>query len=225
MGTVTSIDCKHKRDGSDLLINCKFTTGTVAGSVGYFSIPSGLSIKSGTPRFASAAIVAHDSALAGARLAYVDIANVNNSSVVFGYHTSGGFAQSTFNGGYSSSTNTSVLIRLPIEGWNTPNQVIATVKDVLTTPNFPNGKPRFYSAFISSTGVVSREKGDFINGNCTNSSPMICTLNSGFTDLNCVGSPWNSTVAGRITSYGNTVIDIQYSGNPQLDTTIFCHGY
>ena len=57
------------------------------------------------------------------------------------------------------------------------NQINAILKDVVMSPNSSNGKPVIYSARISASGVVSNEVlGDFIDGNCTNTNPMVCTF-------------------------------------------------
>lgn len=48
-GTVTytnAMDCRHKRQGSDLLFECKFTAGTVAASEARITLPNGLTVDS-----------------------------------------------------------------------------------------------------------------------------------------------------------------------------------
>lgn len=47
-GTTTSNECFHARDGEDMLINCKFTTGTVTASEARLTLPGGLTSKSST---------------------------------------------------------------------------------------------------------------------------------------------------------------------------------
>lgn len=50
--------------------------------------------------------------------------------------------------------------------------------DLLATSGSPLTDDVF-SFQVSSSGVVSGESADFINGNCTNANPSVCTFNSG----------------------------------------------
>lgn len=78
-----------------------------------------------------------------------------------------------------------------------------------------------YSAQVSSTGVVSGENTDFINGNCTNANPFVCTFVVGrFTATpncnvtfaqNVLGSTYPSV---QITAQSATSISIGTSENP-----------
>ena len=62
--------------------------------------------------------------------------------------------------------------------------IIAPLASYNSTPGITS--PKLFSAKISSGGVVSDEVGDFINGNCSTTSPYTCTWNSGlFTRVNC----------------------------------------
>ena len=97
--------------------------------------------------------------------------------------------------------------------------------------------PVFYSALIATTGTVSSEKGDFINGNCTNAAPQVCTFNSSIFTVapNCfIG---NSTNAGAAfyacfldTEASTSSVSVRCSNSAQADVTtsrdkkIFCHG-
>lgn len=91
-----------------------------------------------------------------------------------------------------------------------------------------------YSATISTAGVVSREFGDFISGNCTNADPSVCTLNSNVfsTDsYNCtvtngnVANAFCNTTATTASSISLRCFDhangIQ-TGNSEK--RIICHG-
>lgn len=66
--------------------------------------------------------------------------------------------------------------------------------DYVKTPDSTNGRPVTYSAEISGSGVVSKEQGDFINGNCTNASPIVCSFNQDTfaSDPSCVVGQTNS---------------------------------
>jgi len=90
------------------------------------------------------------------------------------------------------------------------------------------------SADIATTGTVSNESGDWISGNCTNASPMVCTLNSGiysatphcWTSVNdtgssstCQTSPSSSTsVSLRCTN------DAGSATTTSINKQLFCMG-
>jgi hypothetical protein len=70
-----------------------------------------------------------------------------------------------------------------------------------------------FSARISDTGVVSNENVNFISGNCTNASTMVCTLNTGLFSVtpNCTVSV-DDTTFGReahVNSQSNTSFSIR----------------
>lgn len=83
-----------------------------------------------------------------------------------------------------------------------------------------------FSAQISSTGTISGESKDFINGNCTNANPTVCTFNSGIFTVapNCTISPVGSTSNARGTSaYSTSSVSASFwmwatqNGSPILD--------
>lgn len=92
--------------------------------------------------------------------------------------------------------------------------------------------PKLVSASVSATGTVSNDKGDFINGNCTNANPRVCTFNSIFSSApNCVTS---SIDGGNYSAYHNgslTSSSISVTTNnttsgalSSVAFTLICHG-
>jgi hypothetical protein len=87
-----------------------------------------------------------------------------------------------------------------------------------------------YSAKISNLGVVDRENTDFINGNCTNANPRVCTFTSGrFTVApNCVVTAvgGNGFIASFSAEASTTQVEIQTSldngAATQYTTYLFC---
>ena len=101
----------------------------------------------------------------------------------------------------------------------------------LRTPGVTNSV--VYSSAISSNGTVSNEIGDFINGNCTNADPMVCTLNSVIsgTRYNCTASaPSLANGWCNVTSYGSSSFNIRcfdHANTIQTTSTtktVLCHG-
>jgi hypothetical protein len=73
---------------------------------------------------------------------------------------------------------------------------------------------KVYSAKISTNGVVSDEiGGDFINGNCTDASPSVCTFNGSIATsaINCLASPvTTSSFFGTVdTNSGTSTVSVR----------------
>lgn len=96
-------------------------------------------------------------------------------------------------------------------------------------------EPKLFSAKVSSGAVVSGEIGDFINGNCTNTSPNVCTFNSVFNStVNCTVSESGassgfkcefdqepSPTDVRIKCFDSSGVDVTTS----VQKNLICHGY
>jgi hypothetical protein len=89
-----------------------------------------------------------------------------------------------------------------------------------------------YSAYITSTGSISNEYGDFINGTCTVSGNVkTCPLNGFTSSPICTVNPIEgntNSVMSKITALSQTSVSfaaIGLSGNAvALDMTLMCHG-
>lgn len=86
-----------------------------------------------------------------------------------------------------------------------------------------------FSAKVTSTGTVSDENLDFINGNCTNANPRVCTFNTSFfaATPNCVVAPVdaNSNNNIQITAQSASSISVSTAGAAvlsQRDFNIYC---
>lgn len=232
-GSVTNIDCKHKRNGSDLLIDCRFTTGTPTATEARVSLPSGLTSSSSLPTLSIAGSMIDD--LASADVRFV-LKEPSVTYVTFGYQNgaSGALTKRNGNTAWGTAYNESFIARVPIQGWNTPNQVIATVKDNVQM-SVPNGKPKECAWRQGSTGTVTDDWSDCISGNCTKNSTgnYTCTFTSGYFSVApiCVLQPrtgGNGNRSDGITETATTVtwqniegtataVDSTYSGS--------CKGY
>lgn len=164
-GTLTGTECYHKRQGSDLLVNCKFTTGTVAASEARISLPTGLTS-------ASSAIIPSvrihgywlyttgAAAVAGSVLIEPSV-----SYFTFGYQTSstGGGTKQNANG-FGSGTGLSFHARIPIQGWNNNNVIVGTFAGVNSTPGIST--PEIFSfnfGTTNSTTVCSASPCSYLN--------------------------------------------------------------
>jgi len=136
---------------------------------------------------------------------------------------------------WASTDEINYKIKVPIVGFDS-NALFLTglPSGLVRTIGTATGEPFLYSALVSATGVVSSEVGNWINGNCTNASPIVCTLESdAFSSvMNC----WaNALGSGSIECHINTVtgtstMDVVCTRNNDDDETntiskmVFCHG-
>jgi hypothetical protein len=89
------------------------------------------------------------------------------------------------------------------------------------------GGVRIVSALVSDTGVVSLESGDWLNGNCTNASPAVCTFNSGIfssTPVCVFSNAQSSTSEGGNIVVTATTASIQFSSNVKRNFQLICTG-
>jgi hypothetical protein len=234
-GSLAATECFHKRNGSDLLVNCKFTTGTVAASEARISLPTGLTSASSSiiPSIRLNGYWVYTSGAASLSGAILIEPAVNYFT--FGYQTSstGGGTKQNANG-FGSGISLSFFARIPIQGWNNNNVIVGTFAGVNSTPSIAN--PKIFSAKVSSTGTVTDDLGDFINGNCTNASPSVCTFNSVFSITpNCMINAFgavggaNSARVENITAQSSSSISLYFVNDGgaafQSAFNIICHGY
>lgn len=82
-----------------------------------------------------------------------------------------------------------------------------------------------FSAEVSSTGVVSNENVDWINGNCTNASPAVCTYNTSIFTVapNCTMTPNSNTVdMGSFNAFSSTGFSVQFNLNNKYVFRVVC---
>lgn len=123
LGTVTissANDCKHKRDGEDLLIDCKFTTGTHTATEARMSLPGSLT-SAAFPSIKSAGgqVVARSETTAASVLPLIE---PSVTYLTFGSLSGSTASLTKVNGNtLASSITYSLFARVPISGW-TENQ-------------------------------------------------------------------------------------------------------
>ena len=95
--------------------------------------------------------------------------------------------------------------------------------------------PRYYSAKVSSSGTVSGEIGTFINGNCTNAAPSVCTLEAAVFDSTNYNCNAEADTSSQVTCTAHTETATTFSvtcfnNSSDTDVTtstakkVFCHG-
>jgi hypothetical protein len=198
-GTVTSIQTQCKREGSDLLMRGRFVVGTPS------SVEARLALKlNGVALTSASSSTITNLQLAGSlyqnfsnntyygntvliepSVAYVTFANVSNST--------NGLTKGLGSATFGSSALASITARIPISGWTNSNLIIGQFNGLESCANTLECTDTF-SADVSSTGVVSNENVDWINGNFSISTTYNGTFNSGIFTVapNCVASAVSS---------------------------------
>jgi hypothetical protein len=194
LGTVTNnLECK--RQGGDLLIKGRFTSGTVSGVEARMNLPTWNGVQLLSAGIQKIPVIQ----LAGSPLIF----NASNSSffipliepsvsyIAFGLQassTNAGLTKVTGSVLTGSSIVQSINARIPIEGWQNSNIIIGQFNGLESCTNTLECTDTF-SAKISSTGVVSGENVDWINGSgSVVSNRVSLTFNSGIFTVapNCV---------------------------------------
>ena len=185
-GTVTGIETQCKRQGSDLLMKGKFTTGTVTATEARLSLPVWSGIQ----------LVSKNSTIIPSLQYTGDLVQAFNSTTIFrnsvliepsvSYMTFGiqsstanAITKATGSAGFSNTSASSFSARIPIEGWENSNLIIGQFNGLESCADSYECESLF-TAQISSTGVVTGENIDWINGNCSMTlGAASCTLKTG----------------------------------------------
>lgn len=179
-GSVTSIDDLCKREGTDLIIRVKFQPGTINGLAAQITprfrgntitvdgivgtrIPSGRVLRD------SAAVANDGAVLLTGSLTYLEFGPAN--SIGAGPHSARPADEICITGGTCSFE-----ARIPVEGWSDTSQGVV-VKNRSDSASVEN----VFTFDMDSSGNVTNDELNVINGNCSNPSlgNYTCTYNSG----------------------------------------------
>lgn len=187
-GTITNTVGFKRRIGDTLYIRGSFVSGSTLASVATITIPDSLSI---------------DTAKA------IDQSGRNDLGDWFRYNLTNNLNETTYQGNWiydgSSTTTIGAVLRstsdttaivnnvnaiwsngeavvfnaeIPIQGWT--SGLDAAVQQIELTAETKNT----LKALSAPNGAVSGDDFDFLNGNCTNTHPSVCTFNAGiFTEV------------------------------------------
>ena len=169
-GTVTAIETQCKRQGSDLLMKGKFTSGTVTAVESRVSLPlwNGTQLVSaGTSKIPSFQILGLSvrSNVGAANNIFAAI-QPSSSYFVFTSLASPAGTTSILGSSFGSSeTQTMGVLRIPINGWTQSNIIIGQFNGLQSCTDTLACTDTF-SASIDSSGNVSQENVNWLNGNC-----------------------------------------------------------
>ena len=177
LGTVTNaLECK--RQGGDLLIKGRFTTGTVSAVEARMNLPTWNGVQLLSAGIQKIPVIQ----LAGSPLIFnapnssffVPLIEPSVSYITFGLQasiTNAGLTKVTGSALTGSSVVQSINARIPIEGWQNSNIIIGQFNGLESCTDSYECTDVF-SANVSSGGTVSNENIDWINGNISPSSNL-----------------------------------------------------
>lgn len=185
LGSVTNISTQCKRQGADLLMKGSFTVGTVTAVEARLSLPlwNGVQLTSAGSSIIPSLQLSGDmiySSSSTVTFRHATLIEPSVSYMTFGYQGSTNAAFQKILGTVMSANNQSFSFssRIPIEGWQGSNVIIGQFNGLQNCTSTIACTDTF-TAILSSTGVVSAENVDWINGNCTQATGLkTCTLNS-----------------------------------------------
>ena len=210
MGTVTGTSCFHKRRGSNLDVSCSFVMGTPANLIYSITLPSGLIIDSTkittTNTITSAGQEVGTWSQNAATGKIVTAMGTSTSTLYLGGISANWLTPQSSVAAFNA-IQTSINFTVPIQGWQDYGVIVGSFAGIEKCANDYECTDTF-SARVSSTGVVSGENIDWINGNCSvATSNYTCTLNTNLKDgISGLSSPLNCVVdndqAGVIIGHG-----------------------
>jgi hypothetical protein len=217
------LEGRWRRVGQNVEITIRFKVGSTTnfGSGSFeFSLPSGL--VADTSKMVAGVFATDIGYLAAGSVTMSDFSDVSNRTMgVFRYeqtsNTIGIFriggaavgATSPFTWDVNDQISGSASI--PIQGWSVETSTIVTQNTELTAQTANE-----FVATIAADGTVSGENFDWINGNCTNANPRVCTLNN----INLSAAMTCVTGGGESVSASSTT-SISITGNSSA-TTVNC---
>ena len=237
LGTVTS-SLMCKRQGSDLLMSGKFVPGTTTATPAAIPFP----LWNGVALTAASSTRIPNTISAGRLLRNLSTGSApkDHTLIVSALGTTMGISMPEYtvtnapltpvNGASLFNSGDTVVFenaRIPINGWENSNQIVGSFNEVMTTPGV--SKPVLCSAKVSSTGVLSEQKGGCFTS-CTNATTPVCTF-----AVTWSGSPncWHtcdvatSNPSGALqtptTTFSGNCVNSSFTGIASA-RQYFCHG-
>ena len=224
-GTTTNNECFHKRRGSDLLLRCKFTSGTTTATEARVSLPNSL-VSANTSIIPSLAIAGPVSTTDFASTLFNTnvLIEPNVGYVTFGWRSSTTSDLSKVSASTWIATGKSISFSatIPIQGWQDYGVIVGSFAGIEKCANDYECTDTF-SAQISDTGIVSGENIDWISGNCSiSTSRFTCTLKSGLLDgVANIAQPMNCVASGATTQGGPRFTSIFSSSTTQIQADTY----
>lgn len=170
-GTVTSPECQHSRVASNLLLRCKYTTGTTTATEARISLPSGLT-SADTNKIPSIQLAGTNSVNATLAGSLTVLIEPSVTYVTLGKQsgTENGLVKRNGND-FPSSTTFAINASIPIQGWSSNQRAPTLVGSVTSNANNAHRIETTLANCSTSSSVTS---GDFLSSP-SNISSGVCT--------------------------------------------------
>jgi hypothetical protein len=218
-GTVSAIEDRCMRQGSDLLVQMKFTSGTptaTEGRVGLRLMGAQLT-SAGTSVIPSIKMTGQMGRSDNTAATYVTLIEPSVTYMTFGNQQAAGGTQAKQQGSTLANASSTITInsRIPIAGW-IKNQITGTFANVITAPGISKPKTCYYgfggaSATLASPTVCSTGTCVEVVDTCNSVTPptfvsaglynTLTFANGTFANnsfLNCDCKAWSATTATAI---------------------------
>lgn len=214
--------------GSSIEVVGSWTNGTVAASLASISLPNGYTLDSS--KLTRANTTAQEGNIVGnyagngsssIRGSIVTATATSTSLVYFGNLTATSSILVPQNGSGIGFTGGVLAI-----GFTVPISQLSGSTQVFASQCGASCENVLSSKISAAAGTVTDENVDFINGNCTNASPSVCTFNTGIFSVapNCivtaVASAGNDWVA-KVVSTSSTTVSVQTNTDASFTTNPF----
>jgi hypothetical protein len=215
-GTPTNVEFQWRVNGENIDIRGKFTSGTPSAVEARVGLPIGFT-SAGTNKIPSIQLIGHAQRGANVAAVYGILIEPSVQHMTFSQQSSVtvGLVKQDGSALFSSGNNVSFFASIPVQGLS--NKITTYSQQCVKDVDCEN----VFSAKVSATGVVSGENLDWIDGNCTGTSPYTCTFNAGiFTQTpNCTIAPGPTltAVTARIDSHSSSNVVVRIftvSGSP-----------
>lgn len=215
-GTAASIDFKHRRIGSDLLVTGRFVAGTPTAVEPRISLPSGLTSASSSILPATLSLAGTTTTTGSSATFFEEKVLIEPSTtyMVFGKQssTTGGATKSaSASADFATGATVFVNARIPIDGWQTSNKAPQLVNSVISGLN---GVSLINSAYITYSGgvpSVSTQSGTWISS--------VTDVGLGDSRLNFTAGTWSAAphcVAQLQASAGSLIAKISEAATTSL---------
>lgn len=194
-GTVSSINDRCKKDGDDLVVDIRFTSGTTTATEARLNLKlqgTALTTVSTLPTLSTAGVMTDTGNLAGSAYA---LKEASVSYMTFGISASSlpGLAKAQGTSVGASGRSFSINARFPINGW-TKSMITGTFANVVTAPGISKPKTCYYGfggagSLLSQTACTSGTCTEYYDS-CGAGSPPTFSSTGDYASLTFANGTW-----------------------------------
>jgi hypothetical protein len=213
-GTVSNISDRCMKNGSDLLVDIRFTSGTSTATEARVNLKIGgaaLTTVSGLATLSTAGIVTDTGNLAGSAYALKE-SSVGYMTFSVSFSSGAGLSKILGNSLVASGRSLSIQARFPINGWS-QSQITGTFTNVSTVPGVT--KPRKCIAKWGGTGSISSPSNCTSNP-CTEYYDNCATASTAWSATGATATTWAAGTWANSTPVWCTVTSRNVAGGANL---------